>query len=303
MKTQHNYFEHGLKNGCKGNAIIRRVLKGEIMRPSRLRALVEYLLDNFFDILTILIAGYLVIRHQVQPFQNDEIAELATWILAVLGLIAVTGLWDRNRRLGRIEALAKESRDLIKHYVDERTHADDFFQPRNEISEQLFTAATTIYITGVTLGGASSAYANILRHRLVAGALIRIILIDPRDSVLNVLISRSWAEVAPDYYPNRIKSVEAQFEYIARVPGNKGKMEIGHLPFHPSFGLVFIDPDEPHGICYVNIYPHKVPGPQPSFEIRASDDPIWYSFFRQQFDVLWSSCRIETIPKEEKTGA
>ncbi|GIV89776.1 MAG: hypothetical protein KatS3mg055_2294 [Chloroflexus sp.] len=55
------------------------------MKPSRLQILVEYLLDNLFDILTILVAGYLVIRHQISPFTTSDIAELATgyWVCLV----------------------------------------------------------------------------------------------------------------------------------------------------------------------------------------------------------------------------
>jgi hypothetical protein len=268
-----------------------------------IQSVCQYLLDNLFDIATILIAGYLVIRHQVQPFGSNNIPELATWILAVLGLIAVSGLWDRNRRLSRIEKLSEESRDLVRQRLSGRTRVDDFFQPGHEVPTRVFDSATTIFLTGVTLSGATSIYSNILRQRLAAGASIRLIIVEPTDSVVEDLMLRSWAEVTRDYYPTRLKSVEAQIEYIAQASGSKGVVEVGHLPFHPSFGLVMIDPDEPHGICYVDIFPHKIPGPRPSFEVRASEDPIWYKFFRQQFDILWKSCRVETLPKAMKSEA
>lgn len=270
------------------------------MKSSKLRAFVEYLLDNLFDIFTILVAGYLVIRGQIQPFTNENIPDLATWILAVLGLIAVSGLWDRNRRMNRIEKLSEESRDLILRHLSGKTHADDFFQPEEVIPDKVMGSATTIYFVGVTLSGTATRYANILRQRLAVGANIKIIMVEATDSVLEDLKLRSWAKVEPTYYPDRLKSVKSQFEYILQESAGKGKLELGHLPFHPSFGLIMIDPDQPHGVCYVNIYPHKLTGPRPSFEVRASDDPMWYGFFRKQFDILWNSCRIETLPKEMK---
>ena len=180
------------------------------MQSSRLQSLVEYLLDNLFDIVTILVAGYLVIRHQVQPFGPNDIAELATWILAVLGLIAVSGLWDRNRRLRRIEKLSEESRDLVLRRLSGKVRAGDFFQSGRQLSDQTFASATTIFLSGVTLSGTTREYAHILGQRLVAGASIRIIIVEPVDSVLQDIVLRSWAETTPDYYRDRLKTVETQ---------------------------------------------------------------------------------------------
>lgn len=87
------------------------------METSRFQKSVEFLLDNLFDISTIFVAGYLVIRHQIKPFTSSDVGELATWILAVLGLIAVSGLWDRNRRLHRIEKLSQEVRELVLRHL------------------------------------------------------------------------------------------------------------------------------------------------------------------------------------------
>jgi hypothetical protein len=268
------------------------------MKLPKLRAFVEYLLDNLFDIITIIMAGYLVARGQLRPFTNEDIPELATWILAVLGLIAVSGLWDRNRRMDRIEKLSEESRNLTVRYLGGKIHADDFFQAEHEIPNSVLASANNIFFVGVTLSGTATEYASILRQRLVSGAKIRIVIVEPTDAVLEDLKLRSWAKVEPTYYPDRLRSVESQFEYIVQESTGKGKLELGHLPFHPSFGLVMVDPDQPHGVCYVTIYPHKLTGPRPSFEVRASDDPMWYNFFRKQFDILWSSCRVETLPKE-----
>lgn len=149
------------------------------MQPSRFQRFVEYLLDNLFDIVTIVVAGYLVIRHQIQPFAPSDIAELATWILAVLGLIAVSGLWDRNRRLHRIEKLSEESRDLVLRRLSGKVHAADFFLAERQLSDKIFASAATIFLSGITLTRTTREYMYILSQRLVAGAYIRIIIVDP----------------------------------------------------------------------------------------------------------------------------
>lgn len=267
------------------------------MKPSRFQAFVEYLLDNLFDIVTIMMAGYLVIRHQVRPFAPSDIAELATWILAVLGLIAVSGLWDRNRRLQRIEKLSEESRDLVWRRLSGKVRAGDFFLPERRLSDQSFASATTIFLSGMTLTRTTREYAHVLSKRLAAGAYIRIIIVEPTDMILRQLSLRSTGPGTSDYWHNRLQAVDALIHALAKMPDNKGKLELGYLPYLPSFGLVMIDPGESHGFCFVEIYQHKSAEPNPTFELRATDDPLWYKFFRQQFEILWKSCRIETLPK------
>jgi hypothetical protein len=73
----------------------------------------SYLLENVFDIATIVIAVCIFIRHQFKPYDLGDIAELATWIIALLGLVAVSALWPQHRRLRAIETLSKKTLDLV----------------------------------------------------------------------------------------------------------------------------------------------------------------------------------------------
>jgi len=268
------------------------------MQPSRFQAFIEYLLDNLFDIVTIVVAGYLVIRHQIRPFAPSDIAELATWILAVLGLIAVSGLWDRNRRLHRIEKLSEESRDLVLRRLSGKVRAGDFFLSERQLSDKTFASATTIFLSGITLTRTTREYMYALGQRLIAGAYVRIIIVDPTvDSVLHEFALRSMGDTTAEYWRSRLQTVETVIDAIAKTPGSKGKLEIGYLPYTPSFGFVMIDPDEPHGFCFVELYHHKSAEPNPTFELQASDDSFWYGFFRRQYEILWNSCRVEQLPK------
>lgn len=271
------------------------------MKTERFQKIVEYLLDNLFDIVTILVAGALVIRHELRPFTANDIGDLATWILAVLGLIAVSGLWDRNRRMHRIERFAKEGRDLAARYLSGRVRAGDFFLSEQPVSAKTFAAADTIYFLGMTLTRTTREYMHMLGQRLEAGASIRFVILETEEPLLQELVERSFGQTTIDYWKNRLDTVKTVIEVIAKSSlDSKGDVKLGRLPFTPSFGFTMIDPDEPHGVCFVELYHHKSAEPNPVFELRASEDAYWYDFFRNQFEILWNSCRLETLHECEE---
>ena len=265
------------------------------MHSSRLQALFEYLLDNLFDVVTILVAGYLVIRHQITPFTPDDSAELATWILAVLGLIAVSGLWDRNRRLRRIERLSQESYDLLLHHISGNIRASDFFiDEHHPLSEDIFVHSSEIVLAGITLERTLRSFMHILQQQLMEGTTIRVVLLEPEETLLQELAKKHWATA--DYWRNQIQISQELLKIIAGVPGRKGEITVGYLSFIPSFGFTIIDPELSHGMCRVNVYHHKTGDINPTFEIHKKEDPEWFEFFVNQFELEWSICRTEVLP-------
>ena len=268
------------------------------MAQSSLQKIIEYILDNLFDMITIIIAAYLVIRHQYKPFGPEDLPNLITGILAVMGFLAVSGLWDRNRRLNRIERLSKQSRDLVHRRLNEKPHAWDFFITEHQLSNKTFDSATEIIIMGITLTRTTREHMFTLGKRLVAGATIRIIIVDPtKDTVLEELALRTLGDTTPEYWRNRLQSIVTIINAIATTPGSTGNIKIGYLPYIPSFGFVLIDPEESHGFGFVELYHHKSVEPVPQFELKASHDPFWYAYYKRQYDILWNSCRIEQLPK------
>ncbi len=274
------------------------------MQKSGLRKVIEFLLDNLLDFATIALAVFVFIRYQVRPSAAADIAELAPWILAVLALIAVSGIWDRSRRMGRMESLLNENRDLsennqnlIRRAINRNIRADDFLLTDRDLKEESFASARRIILTGVTLQHRTSQFTHMLEQRLRAGASVQLVLLEPSDSNLQQMVARGWGEATVDLYRTIINSTLAQLEIIARNAQSQEQLEIGFLPFYPGMAFEMIDPDEPHGTCWVTILPHKSTKPSPAFRLQASEDPHWYSFFREQFNLLWGSCRIERFPK------
>ncbi len=266
------------------------------MQTSRLQKILVFFFDNFFDIITILFAGWLVIKYTwLQSPTANDLPLLATAILGILILLAGSGLWDRNRRLNRIEKVADETHNLVSRQLSGRVHADDFFNTNRQLTDKSFASANVIYLSGITLTRTTREYMHVLGQRLVAGAKIRIIITDYTiDCVLQELAQRD-GDLTAKQYLTRLQAVEDVLDIIVKTPGNKGVLEVGYLPSVAAFGLVIIDPDQPNGFCSVELYHHRTTEPNATFDLTASEDPFWYRFFRQQYDILWNTCRVKEL--------
>ncbi len=265
------------------------------MLPDRLQRFTEWLLDNLADLITLLVAAVLVTRYLIQPPTIDALPEIAAWILAVLGLMAISGVWERNRRLARIETLAREGRDLALRQLNRRAYAGDFFLTEGTLATADIAAAHEVWFLGRVLARTSREFMYILGLRLAAGARVRFIIIDPdSDAVLEQAALQTF-EVGADFWRASLRTTVDVIKALANTPNSRGTVELGYLPFVPSFGLALIDPHEPHGRCFVEMYQHRSSQPHPTFELRAATDPHWYEFFRNQFDTLWAACRLADL--------
>ena len=265
------------------------------MQSSRLQWFhntVNYLLDNIFDILTIAAAGYIFIRQQFKPYGATDIALLATWIVALLGLVAVSGLWQQHRRLKSLENLSRETHDLVVQRLSGPARSQDFFWPNEKaIITQDLAQANDIYVVGMVLNRAVRNHMATLSDRLAAGANLRFIMLDwQNESLMGVMPHRSIGSHPKEYYQERIRQTEGLIQDIPASDSNAGTLKIGYLPFFPSFGMWLIDPDKPHGQIHVEIYHHRTPEMNPTFSLHAAKDAYWYGFFRKQFDLMWQSC-------------
>ena len=132
---------------------------------------------------------------------------------------------------------------------------------------------------------------------MVAGANIRFVVIDPEsDDVLEQAVLKGF-DTTEDYWRQTIHATETVIKAIAKTPKGKGKVEIGYLPYVPSFGMIVIDQDQPHGSCFVEIYHHRTSAKNPTFEINVADDPHWFNYFSEQAEILWESCRTQPLTK------
>ena len=262
-------------------------------------------LDNLFDLATIVVAAILVVRYQLTPPLQQDVPDIIVGILAVLGLMAVSGLWERNRKLKRMERAIQETKEMVQQHLSDVVPAQKFFiqQKLHQLPDTIFEHATTIDIGGIVLGRTIREYTEVLRRRLRAGAEIRIMICDPDNSeVTHQMTLRLEEGFTADYWKERLESTLLYIKSIATSSASvgenrvsQGSIKAGLLSFIPSFGMICLDRDSPHGVCYVEIYHHKSLSYGPAFVIYKEDDPVWYQFFVRQFDKLWNSARILSV--------
>ncbi|MEO0984591.1 MAG: hypothetical protein AAFY20_03475 [Cyanobacteria bacterium J06639_14] len=207
---------------------------------------------------------------------NLASSEVLTEItLAVLALVVFTSLSTR-------ESLDRLSTKLIKP-----PNADDFFwQDKHSIAAEL-TRAKYIGFVGACLSRTIRDYAPILEERLKAGAIVRIILMDPSSTAPEQAVLRSKSISNKQFF---VDTLNLTLERISILADATAQVELGLLPYKPAFGMLVMDPDMPHGKIIVEIYPHHSDEFAPTFELQSNRESRWYRHFRNQFDNLWHGC-------------
>jgi hypothetical protein len=261
-------------------------------RQTKVWGVVTLVVDIVVDLIPIMIAFVLIIRYKTATKTSTD--DLLTAILGVLAAIALGGLWDRLKRLRRIQELVTHSHLLLEKHLAHRLRADEFFvgsTPENDF----YANAKSIAISGITLGNTASEFRHVLRQCLAAGAYIRVIVVDPGSNALEQLVLRSWGTTTIEYYKNRLNNTIELIKLFREVPNATGRVEIGLLPYVPSFGIQMIDPSSLNGAAYIEIYHHSSDSPSPKFKLSAKDDPSWLSFFSEQFELMWAKCTVNQI--------
>ena len=93
----------------------------------RLENLLWFAIDNGPVILTIGFASYIILLAQTTSLKTDTILQ---WMLAILGLLAVSELVERLRRIRRIEEVSTKTLQLMESRFGEKVSADLFFMKR-----------------------------------------------------------------------------------------------------------------------------------------------------------------------------
>jgi hypothetical protein len=255
------------------------------------QGIASYVVDNIFDFVTIIVALYLVVRHEFTPFTINDISDLITWLLAMLGLLAVSELWERHRRIRKIDITVSQTYDLVTRKLGGQVKAEDYFssEDQKDLKEQL-QGAKNVYVVGMILDRAVRDNLSNFEKLTSSGTNLRFILLDHHDKdLMNIMPRRSYGNRSSDWWTNRIQQTVA---HIEDIPSNEttGKIEIGYLPYFPSFGMWLIDPDSSNGKIIVEIYHHRSSEKNPTFQLDAVRDFYWFDFFRNQFTLLWDSC-------------
>jgi hypothetical protein len=235
-------------------------------------------------------------------------------LLALLAVLAFDTLVERLGYLDRIEQLSqktyetveystKKTNDLLESLSRERIFPKDFFVLDDLQKKKSLETADDFALTGITLNYIVNNYLHIIEQRLSVGVNIRIMLLDTTDSNLAQMQQRGWGVADFDLYRSLLTQSLRKLEIVANKPKSRGIIEIGYLPFYPSFAVDLINASQPQATIWVSVFHHKLSSPTPKFVVNSSDDPQWFGFFKDQFELLWESCRIEQLPKHQNKNA
>lgn len=242
--------------------------------------------ENLEVYLTLVVALVLLLLDVFDVVSSEA---LAAGTLATLGLLAYSVLTNREQ-MQRLVDSSTTTQTLVEQSLSGQPSADSFFwQERRPLDSDL-RRARFVGVAGITLSRTVRDYLHIFEDRLKSGAHLQFIVIDPASFAPRQALLRSKGGVDDSFYVDLVRTTVARLCFLAEPEHGSGTLELGLLPYSPSFGLFLIDPDEPYGRIIVEVYQHKSLAFNPTFELDARRDSRWYRFFREQFDLLWESC-------------
>jgi hypothetical protein len=180
--------------------------------------------------------------------------------------------------------------------------------------------ADQIDICGVVLTTTINKYLSNLRDRLMAGATIRILIIDPRSMALQMAASRSEEVEDTNYYLKKIEATFNDLDYLYRYwqknqngGAQKGSLMVRLLAYAPSFGISNFasQTNALANIAFVELFAHHGRyGSSPTFPLTPQQDGDWYNYFMAQFEGMWASgkpwdpqAQLTALSERETPGA
>lgn len=283
-------------------------------RRKLLYDIVDVIIDNLALVLTIGFAGFVIYRHDIAK-ENVSTEELLTAILWVIGLLAISEIVERYRKLNAIHKSVDRSITFLESRFTDRPSAMAFFQEKQDI-RPFIQRAMQIDLSGVTLTNTLNKEYGTLLERLQSGAEIRILIIDPESVAVEMSAQRSTNPDDIDYYRNRLNSALHEISYLHKLYKNErefkspkggsglGSIAVRFLTYAPSYGISLFDSNQSDGIIFVEVYPHKFGYvTPPAFDLTKQRDLKWYDYFKQQYEEMWNTSKpwepekyIEKIP-------
>jgi len=258
----------------------------------RIEDILWVVVENTPAILTIAFATYVIALSQSTAISTDTLLQ---WILAILGLLAVSELVERWRKLRRIEDVSNQTLKAVQSKIGERARAEDFFAKRLPPLEPYIEKATDIRLSGYSLQRTIRENRYIISQRLKDGACLRILIVDPELLTGKPLVSEPGEKHDP---LGSIMALE-NLRWLSKQPDSKGKVEVKFMNEEPRFNILAIDPEEILGVVFVEFYPQRwIHGSRPRMELTPERDNYWYHYFREQFDRIWEDYPLISLDEQ-----
>jgi len=227
-------------------------------------------------LLTILGAG---ITNALSLFGLLRLSTSESIIIALLGLLAIDALVERKSILEKVESLLNgpSSKQALK------TRAEILTPPNHA------QAATEICILGLHGATGITPYVGFYEQKLREGCKIRIILVDPSSSVIDLWEQTRGNRTTRAYLQASLEALKL----LRNISGREKKCEVRLLHIYPPFSMFAIDLYKDTGSIIVEFLGYKASiDRRPHIRLTALSDPYWFNFFRQQFEDYWMDAQV-----------
>jgi len=250
---------------------------------SRLLKFISYVLDYAPIIATVVVATLASLSAVRSGITTGEMLQ---WVLVVLALLATTQLVDRFRLMRSLDAKVEQLLDSAQGLKG----ASAFFVQRIPDMEERLRQAKSISINGITLSRTSDSFWGTFKQRIVEGAKIRILIVDPNHQALDIAVNRFHKHQDLNRLRRESEHALDNFESLmAEQTANKA-FQVRLLPFVPPYGIWLIDADTPRAEIWVELYSFR-DEPEPTFHLLPNRDGEWFAFFQRQFEIMWNASK------------
>jgi hypothetical protein len=290
-------------------------MRGSLVRCFRLAR------DNLVTVLTIGVALYALGRGLFIPYTAANDVFLLAVIVGLMGFNAVDGLIERHVRLREMDtkirklSLAAEqtTKDLAAlndglaavglsvSGLRLGSSATQLLIEQPSIPAERIQRAAKIYWSGVTLRSSLRQRLNDLKVALAHGADIRLLIIDPSNTQLKEELTVRQGEKY-EYVDAVLKSTVLNLQLLADTEPDGASFQLGLHRVFPTYGLTILDPDDPDGVCYVELY-HSKRSKESTFVVHATADAAWYRFFVDQFQAMMNRSAVFEIRRPPDVDA
>ncbi len=296
-------------------------LDGSSERQKWLNALLSGIREHALTVATLGVAAYVIIRGELEGYKATQLAFLIALLIAILGLNALDSIVDRStrsprvsRQLSQLEIQLRESRADVGAVAEKLRHvelildglrldavASQFLHDEVDIPRERLRRAGMVYWSGVTLRASLRLHLAELGTALSHGARLTVLVADPSsERLVSELVDREKAK--REYIDGVLKSMVLNMQVLASHLPAGHSFRLGFHQTYPTYGLTIIDPDEPDGICLVDIY-HPDRDACSSFNVHATADAAWFAFFVKEFHALLAACRTSDVEEPNDVEA
>lgn len=240
------------------------------------------------DVLTALTALYIVFRDSITPLKPEQ---FNTWILAVLAIMAISGVAERLGVFNELRNTSKAILNLLGEWAKTRARAaflktyDDLASLRDRVGD-----ARVIWISGRTLSSMIGIYRDLFLQKISGeDCHMRILIVDPDGDVPKAETLHHHGEGNLQHCASKAENTIASLKILKRDLGEKShNLEVRLLDYSPRFGLMITDPEHDNGVAQVQLLSHwRTSWGRPIFRIKKGDNPRWFGEFVLQFSQLW----------------